>query len=273
MDLIQALSEMAGKWDLTLVILTGALLMTRILPVIILSPVLGGENTVPAEVKIGIGLTLTIVLYPGVAPRISHIPVHAIPFIALLLKELFIGVFLAMIIDMVFEAAEAAGTLIDLVSGGSQATLFLPQLDIQVSLFANLKTQLCVVLFLTVNGHHQIISALADSIVLIPLDRFPEFSRGTWPFFDLILRSFAEFFRLGLALAAPVILVTILVDMGLGMINRVAPQLSVYFISLSIKPLATVLIMFLGMHLVVDRLFGEFERMISSFREAIQLLV
>jgi flagellar biosynthesis protein FliR len=271
MDLIRVLSDFAGKVNFTLVILTGALLMARIVPIVILSPFLG-EDTVPAQVKIGLSLLLTLVLFPGVSGRMTHVPIHAVPYIALLLKELFIGVSIAFIVSMVFEAAIAAGTLIDLVAGSSQATLFLPELNLQVSLYANLKTQLSIVLFLTVNGHHQMIQSLADSVTMIPLDRFPEFSSGTWPFFDLIIRAFATLFQIGLAVASPVILTTLLVDVGLGMINRVAPQIQVYFIALSIKPLATAAIVLLAIHLMVDRLFSEFGVMLRTVRQAFRLL-
>jgi len=272
MELARVFAEFTGRVNVTLVILAGALLMARILPVVVLSPFLGEDST-PTEVKIGISLILTVVLFPGIEPRMSQVPITALPFMGLLLKEIFIGFALAFIVSMVFEAAIAAGTLIDLVGGGSQATMFLPELNMNVSLFANLKTQLAVVLFHTLNGHHQIINALADSVVLIPVDRFPEFSNGVWPFFDLIARAFVELFRIGVELAAPVVLTTILVDLGLGAINRVAPQIGVYFISLSIKPLAAVFMVFLGLHLIVDRLNEEFVLMLRMFREAIRLMV
>src|SRR3954452_11076844 len=104
------IADLGVKTNVTLVILTVALLMSRILPVIILSPVFGGE-IVPTEIKIGIGVTLAIVLFPAVSERVTNIPFQAFPFVLLLMKELFIGIALSFIVNTVFEAAQMAGGL------------------------------------------------------------------------------------------------------------------------------------------------------------------
>lgn len=270
-NLADALAEFGLRVNVSLVILTIALLMSRLLPVIILSPFLGGE-VVPTEVKIGLGVLLSIVLYPFVADRVTLIPTSAFPFILVLLKELFIGVSLAFIVNMVFEAARVAGTLADTLGGTAMAQLHVPQLRQQVSIFSSLKLQFAVVLFLTLNGHHVVITALADSLRSIPLDRFPTFSGGMWPFFDTILHVSADLFTVGLALAAPIVLATFLTDLALGMINKVAPQIQVYFISMSIKPLVAVLMLLVAMHLVATRFVREFHQMFDLLQQALTRL-
>lgn len=268
MNLADALAEFGLKVNVSLVILTVALLMSRILPVIILSPFLGGE-VVPTEVKIGLGVLLSIVLYPFVSERVALIPTSALPFIMVLLKELFIGVCMAFIVNMVFEAARVAGTIADTVGGTAMAQLHVPQLQQQVSIWSSLKLQLSVVLFLTLNGHHLVIDAIADSLVSIPLDRFPTFSGGMWPFFDLIIKVSADLFKVGLALSAPVLVATFLTDLALGMINKVAPQIQVFFISMSIKPMVTTLMVLIGLHLLMTRFSNEFVGMFKMLREAV----
>src|SRR5689334_22132759 len=124
MTLAEAMTKLVREADLTLVIATGALLIARILPAIVLSPFLGGD-TVPAEVKIGIGLTLALVLFPEVYPRMGKVPTAAAPYIGLLFKEVFIGFSLAFVLNAIFEAAIAAGILIDTVAGSNQAQLFI----------------------------------------------------------------------------------------------------------------------------------------------------
>ncbi len=271
MNLANLLTEVGFKSNVSMVIFTMALLLARILPVIVLSPVFGGE-VVPTEVKLGLGVILGLVLFPAVSERVTEIPISALPFIATLLKELFIGVTLSFIASMVFEAAQIAGSLIDTVSGAQMAQVMVPQLGQQVSLFSSLKIQLSVVLFLTLNGHHLVIQALADSLLLIPIDQFPAFSHGAYPFFELVMRSFAELLKIGIVLAAPAFIAGFLTDLALGMVNRVAPQVQVYFISMGIKPMVTVAMMLVALHFVVDRLGIEFSKMLTLLREAIQLL-
>jgi flagellar biosynthesis protein FliR len=271
MNASEALARLTEQANLSLVIFTMGLLMSRIMPVIILSPFLGGE-VVPPELKMGLGVMLSGVLFPAVSGRMGAIPTTALPYIGLLLKEIFIGVSLALIINMVFEAARVAGNLADTMSGSNSAQLHVPQIGQQVTLLANLKVQLAVVLFITLNGHHLVIEALADSLAVVPLDRFPRFSAGQWPFFELFIRSFADLMRIALALAAPTMLASFVTDLALGAINRVAPQVQVFFIAMSIKPLATVTVVALSLGLIMGRMQEEFATMLAILRHSIRLL-
>ena len=270
-DVTQVLTRLTEQANLSLVIFTLGLLLCRIMPVLVLSPFLGGE-VVPTEIKMGVGVTLSAVLMPAVSARMGAIPTSALPYIGLLLKEIFIGVTLATIVNMVFEAARVAGTIADTMSGSNNAQLFVPQLGTQVSLFTNLKVQLAIVLFLTLNGHHLVIEALAESLNVVPLDRFPRFSLGQWPFYELIMRSFADLLKIALALSAPTLLASFLTDMALGAINRVAPQVQVFFISQSIKPLVTVIIVTFSLNLIIHRMQAEFATMLAMLQHAVRLL-
>ena len=271
MSVLQAVGELGVRIDVTMAILTVALLMARVLPMMVLSPVLGGE-AVPTEVKIGLGLVLSMVLYPFVEARITILPTSAIPFIAVLLKELFIGVCLAFIVNLVFEAARLAGALIDTLAGTSMAQLVVPQLQSQASIWSSLEFQFAAVLFLTLHGHHLIIEALADSLQAIPLDRFPAFSGGAWAFFETVIRAWAGLFEVGLALSAPALLVVLLTDLAFGIINKIAPQVQVFFMAMSLKPLLATLIILVSLQLLATRLAGEFQMMFRFLRRALDAL-
>jgi flagellar biosynthetic protein FliR len=267
----QVRQEFGLKVEFTVALLTMALMLARILPVILLSPMLGGDTT-PTEVKLGLSLMLGLVLFPGVVDRLQYVPLTAVPFIAVLLKELFIGLCLSFMVAVVFDAANIAGQLMDNMSGTNMAQILVPQIGQQVSLYASLKLQLVVTLFLTLNGHHLVIEAFADSLAFVPLDQFPRMSHGSWAFYDLILRTFGNLMRVAVALSAPVMLASFLTDLGLGMINRVAPQVQVFFISMQIKPGVAVLIVFVALHLMLNRMVGEFGGMFALVQRALQLL-
>lgn len=271
MNVQQLLTELTTKTHLTLVILTVALLLARVLPLIIFSPFLGGE-TLPSQVKIGLGVTLAVVLYPAVAGRITHIPVTMIPYVMLMLKEVFIGLCMAFVVDLVFEAARVAGTFIDTMTGASIAQVMVPQIKQQATLFASLNFQLAVVYFIVLDGHHIVIRALADSLVALPLDQYPHFSHGFWPLFDLLIRTSQTMLEVGVALSAPAFIASFLTDLTLGVINKVAPQIQVFFISMSIKPMVVLLLMLLALDLMLDRLHLEFGHMLQNLHDVVHLL-
>ncbi|NOK13121.1 flagellar biosynthetic protein FliR [Corallococcus exercitus] len=271
MNIGEAMAELGARVNLSVTIFTMALIMCRVMPILIFSPFLGGE-VVPSEMKLGLGLMVSVVLFPSVADRMDKIPLSALPYIALLLKEIFIGLSLSYIVNIVFDAARVAGNLMDTMAGSNNAQLYVPQLGQQVSLFSSLKVQLCVVLFLSLDGHHVIIQALADSLAVVPLEGFPHFSRGVWPFFDLMIRSFASLLKISLALAGPGMVAAFATDLAMGAINRVAPQIQVFFIAMSLKPLMSVLIIFVSIHVIIGRMQSEMGSMLRMVRQAIQLL-
>jgi flagellar biosynthetic protein FliR len=275
MDYTQAFDELRTQLgiqtDFTHVMLAFALLMARVVPVVILTPFLGGES-IPSEVRLGLGLMLGLVLYPVIVGQVNHIPVTAIAFIALMAKELFIGLTISFVVGIVFDAAQSAGSLVDLMSGTNQAQLMVPMTQQNTTLFSALNLQLTTVLFLTMNGHHLVIQALAESLSVVALDKYPHFSAGFWPFFDTILRVFGDMIHIAVALASPVLLATFMADLALGMINRVAPQVQVFFVSMQIKPAVTVLIMLTATHLILGRTVTEYGVMLRWLSQVVHLL-
>ncbi len=224
----------------------------------------------PAEVKLGLGVIIALVLFPLVA--VERIPQSPVYVVGLLMKELFVGFTLAFIVGRVFDAANIAGQLMDNLSGTNMAQVLVPSLQQTVSLYASLQVQLFVTLFLTLDGHHLVITALADSLYTVPLDSFPHFSHGMWPFFDLVMRVFGDLFMVAIAVSAPVLLAAFLTDLSLGMINRVAPNVQVFFVSMQIKPAVSILVVFSAVHLILGRAVQEYGVMFQYLREAIRLL-
>lgn len=272
LDINQLIAGLGFKTNLSLTILAFALILCRIIPVFVLSPLLGGETT-PPELKIGTGVVLGLVMWPSVEDRLAFIPINAVTFIALLFKEIFIGMALAFVVSSIFEAARIAGTIIDTQSGAQQAQVHVPQLQEQATIFSSFNLMLSVVLFLTLNGHHLVITAIGDSFTVLPIDHFPRFGKGMWPFFDLIARVFGEMMLVGLSLAAPAMVASFVADFALGMINRVSPQLQVFFMSMAIKPLVATTLVFLSIHLILTRLQSEFVHTMKLFQDAIRLLM
>src|SRR4051812_31865290 len=108
----QVFRDLGMHTSVSLTILGVALIACRVLPLCIMSPFLGGDQIDP-QVKIGVGVLLSIVMFPAIEPRLGELPITALPFIVLILKEVFVGMSLAFIVSFVFEAARIAGNLVD----------------------------------------------------------------------------------------------------------------------------------------------------------------
>jgi flagellar biosynthesis protein FliR len=268
----QLFAEMGLRTSVSLTILGVALIACRVLPLCIMSPFLGGDQIDP-QVKIGVGVLLSIVLFPAIEPRLGELPTRALPFVILILKEVFIGTSLAFIVSFVFEAARIAGNLVDVMSGAQMAQVMAPLIQQQATIYATFKMMLATVLFLTLDGHHVVIQTLGDSVLALPIDKMPGFSQGMFAYFSVVLRDFGDMLRIGLILSGPGLIVTFTTDLGMGMINRVATQLQVFFVAMAIKPLMAATMLFLVIYMVLDRMKTEFGHMLAMLKEAVRLLL
>jgi len=201
------------------------------------------------------------------------LPITALPFVVLILKEVFIGTSLAFIVTFVFEAARIAGNLVDTMAGAQQAQVMAPLIQQQATLYSTFKMMLATALFLTLDGHHVVIQTLGDSVLALPIDKMPGFSSGMFAYFSIIIRDFGDMLRIGLILSGPGMIATFTTDLAMGMINRVATQLQVFFVAMAIKPLVAATMTFLVIFMILDRMKTEFGHMLGMLKDAMRLLL
>lgn len=231
----QVLQNLGVKIDLTRAMLTFALILTRVLTVVTICPFLGGKQA-PPEVKMGIGVAFAIVLMPVVSNfQTGPIPIDAVGFFVMVMKEAFVGLLLGFVAAELFYAVEMAGKIVDMVRGTNQVQLMVPQLGERSSAYGDLNYQLMLVIFLFIKGHHVFIAAMFESFRVVPLDTFPKMSLGLWPMIELFIRYSADIFTIGVTLAAPIAIACLIVELTFGLLNRVAPQINAYFMAMPAK--------------------------------------
>jgi flagellar biosynthetic protein FliR len=216
---------------------------------------------------------IALVLYPyleyGVPKDISAQPVL---YIFILLKEVFVGFVIGFVASVVFYAIQAAGSLLDIQRGASTGVILDPHMGTQVSFMAQFKYQLAIVVFLTINGHHLFLDGLFRSFEVIPLTGFPTMESGLSPFLKLVIRLTASLFIVAIQLVAPALITIFLVDIALGIMNRVAPQIQVFFLSMTIKPLIGILMIFLVLQLIVSQMERFLLDIVGYVKDAVELL-
>ena len=209
-----------------------AAVMGRVGAVVWITPFLGGR-LVPNSVKTALALVLAVVLLPQVATTLPA-GIGPVVAVAIIVKEVFVGLVLGFVVATVFWAAEAAGRMADTARGASLAEVLVPQTGGRSSPLGDLFFQLALVLFIVLGGHRIFIGALGASYLSLPVGHFPDAS-GLAGFALLCARLTADIFLIGLTLAAPVIATLFLTDLTLGLINRFTPQMNVFFLAMPAK--------------------------------------
>jgi len=248
-----------------------AFIFARLIATIFQTPFLGGR-LVPGQIKVGMSIVLLVVIYPYGEQLTGELPTGFIPLVFLWMKEVFVGFTIGFIASLVFMGVQSAGRLLDTQRGANMANMMDPYFALQASPMGELLFQLMIVIVLSLNGHHFFIKALVKSFEVIPINGFVTISPGVSPFIELILKLTANIFLIALLISAPAIIALFLIDVGFGIVNRVAPQIQVFFLGMPLKTLIGVLMIFLALQLIINQMEIHLGRMIQDVYHGIKLL-
>ncbi len=201
---------------------------TRILALIASSPVLGNKQ-VPARVKIGLALLLTVIIAPTIATPPDIEPASALGFFVLL-QQLLAGLAMGFTMRLIFTAVEMGGELAGMQMGLGFASFFDPQNASFTPVIAQFLGIIAALAFLGIDGHLYMLSALADSFHTFPISSaIPS---------AVALHTLAAWggsiFTYALQLSMPLIGALLITNLALGILTRSAPQLNIFAIGFPI---------------------------------------
>ncbi|MBH9575891.1 MULTISPECIES: flagellar biosynthetic protein FliR [Inhella] len=182
------------------------------------------QRNVPMPVRVGLALFFAVASQAALPPM-PVLPLDSPPLLVLLIaQQLLIGLAMGFAVRLVFAALEFAGEIVGLQMGLNFAGFFDPATGMQGTATARFFGTLVAFLFIATNGHLLLIQALAQSFHAFPVGTEPfAFLRATAP-----QAWGAEIFRAGLWIALPVVALLLFVNLALGVVSRVAPQIHVF---------------------------------------------
>ena len=219
--------ENLGHIILTLTICTPRLMvMFAVLPFM-------SSGIIYGPMRNGIALVLLMIAYPIVAPTVGQ-GVESFSALAfILVKEAVLGLLLGFVASIGFWVALGAGQLMDYQRGTGMGSLIDPMSGVSSSPLSSLLFQFITVLFFSTGGFLSLLGLFFASYAFWPVMTFmprlpPEFPVFFLGQMDIILLH-------TVLVASPVFIVCLLMDLGLGLMNRFAPQLNVFSLSMPLK--------------------------------------
>lgn len=231
------------------------MLFLRIVSVLFFLPVFGDSN-IPSRIRILLGLTLSICIWPVVERNLHSVPgfLQWSPFTLAIatLREVFFGFSIGFAAKMLTFAASIGANIVGVNMGFQTATLFSPQTGSQESAFTSLKTWLITILILVFNIHHVFIQGIVTSFVAIP------FAASADPnaLLNVVMHTVTSSFEIGIRIAGPLLLIQMMSTLALGLLNRALPQLNAFVISFPVSFLLSMVVLFFSASAFV-RLMGE----------------
>lgn len=243
------------------------LAFVRFTGLFVAAPILGSNN-IPPRVKIGLALLAAMVMTPVIPALGQPLPVEPIAFALYGVGELMIGLILGFAMTIVFAAIQVGGQIMDLQTGFGLINVFNPALETQVPIFGFFFFLLGALYLLAVDGHHEMIRALAATFRVIPLGGFvvrPAMLR------EVSAMGSAMFYD-GLIIAAPVAGAMMLAYVTMGLVGRVVPQINLFVVGFPITISVGLLIVALSIQVYMVVLKGMFGDMWRSVYRLIGMM-
>jgi len=235
------------------------LVFSRVGAVMMLMPGIG-DVVVPQRYRLILALLLSFLL--SEALTLPPMPGDAGTFCALVGSEVIIGIFLGVMIRIMTAALDAAGVIMSLQMGLAMAQIFDPgaaQQNVITGVFLSMIGGLLI--FLT-DTHHLLLRGIANSYgVFVPGASLP-----VGDFADSMAHVTAASFRLALELSSPFVVMGILLNVVLGLVSRLMPQLQLFMVIMPLQLIG-------GLAILAGTLLAVMTWFLDDFTRALQSLL
>ncbi len=206
------------------------LILLRASGVFIFAPIFS-HRTIPPLIKVGAVILLSVVLTPTL--DYSQLPQMESMWqlVGLAAKEILVGIIIGLLYRLIFMGAKTAGAILGYQIGF--AIVSMPDIEEggQISIMGKLWDLLAILIFLSINGHHLVLAAFADSYECIA----PGMVGLASSVGEMIITYTAYVFVIALKMVAPVMITLFLTDVALGTIAKTMPTMNVFFVGFPIK--------------------------------------
>ncbi len=197
-----------------------------------MNPLLARRN-VPAMVRTGLTFLLTALIAPGIT--VTGLAAENSLSLALgMMKELFVGFACGFVFQIFYYMLLFAGDIMDTNFGMSMAKVFDPGTSIQMSVSGNMINTLFVLYIFVTNSHLLMIRIFAGSFQVLPA--------GAVTFSQETARFFLELF-MGLRLALPFIAAEFVLELSMGVLMKLIPQIHIFVINIQFKMILGLLLL------------------------------
>ena len=237
------------------------LIFVRCSAMFLTAPIFSSPNT-PVHIRVLTAVAVSSALAVAVGPAIGTLPTDMYGLVAAVAREALAGVLLGSFVSLALQALQIAGSFMDLQAGLAASHVLNPLNGVQSTVLSQLKTMLGIVVFLSADGHHMLLTAFVHSYRVMPT-----FGQIQVSFTSLV----GSIFLIALQIASPVMAVGFLVDAALGLMTRAVPQLNAMHVGMPAKVGAGIAAVSLGLPLTVAGVGAAVNASFSALRPLFHL--
>lgn len=240
------LQQLGGVWVIALLVFSRCIAFSSTAPMI-------GHKSIPSLVRVSFAAVLTLILFP-----LLDVPQkypEGFDFICLIVMNVFVGMMIGWVTNLVIEIGKAAGEMMDHQLGLQSATMFDPGTQTQTTILGKFFDMVTLTLFISIGGFERLIEGFYKSYSVFPIILY-KFDFG----FMKLVKAAGDVLALGFLIVSPIIIIILTVDLILGLMSRAAPQINAFQISFSIKPTVGLILILM----LLPAIFQVISSLISS---------
>ena len=239
----------------------------RMTAIIIMNPIFSRSN-IPSAAKVGLIGLLTIIITPYI--EIPPETTAMIDFLACIVKEFFVGFVLTYVFNIYYYMLMFAADIMDSQFGLSMAKTMDPQTKIQTAVSGNLLNIVFTLYFFVTNSHLVLIGTAVSSYDAVPAGFSGINIMGSCSF---AIELFTSVFLLALRLALPFVAAEFVMELSLGILMKLIPQIHVFVIQMQGKILLA-LILLISLSIPMTRFIDNYiVKMFESMNNALGSLI
>ncbi len=214
------------------------LILMRLAPIMVMAPFLGAKLA-PGIARMGLAIFLAVLFLPYIIVNVKAPIAFNNAFLLYSFKEIMIGFILGFFVAIPFYTVQTSGIIVDYLRGASIMQSQDPSLQTQASPIGIFYNYILIVIFFQISGPFLFFDALVKSYEVVPPAGFinPLFLSVKSNFWKTCFDLINHILAIAIQLSAPAIVAILMAEMFLGIANRLAPQVQIAFLGMSIKSL------------------------------------
>lgn len=219
-----------------------------------------GENFIPARLRLLFAFVLTLVITPVISIPPLYNDILSPDTLIILAQEIIVGLFLGVLSRIFLNALQITANIMGLHTSLSSAVMFNPALGSQDSVVSGIFMMGATTLIFATETHHLIIESLVRSYTVFPL-------MDPLPLPDLnkhVVDTVAQSFKLGVQLSFPVMIVATVLNVASGLLNRLMPQMQVFFMVMPLQILSGFMLIGFSISLVLNLFINHFQSFLQN---------
>ncbi len=208
-----------------------ALVLTRLFGLFLGAPIFMRRG-IPFRFRMLLAAMLSPLLMPVAMPE--QLPEDGFAVTVAMAGELAVGFAIGLLARFIFASFQIAGTMMGYQMGLAMANVLDPESNQQTGVLGTLYVNMVGLIFLLLDGHHMLIRGLATSFEAFPVGALLQTDQLT----QLMFASGGTMWEAGARIAGPVTGIMLLINVVLGLINRVIPQMSIFNIGFPLSAMA-----------------------------------